>query len=100
MRPGPATLHGVALGVARKASAKLRRLPRRGTRNLADRDDEIESSTEALDGPLLRQETVDRVRRGLEKLHGEVSEQDYQVLVLLDIEGLSVQEVGKRLNMT
>ena len=87
-------------GVARKGSAKLRRLPRRSTRNLADRDDEIESSTEALDGPLLRQETVDRVRRGLAKLHGEVSEQDYQVLVLLEMEGLSVQEVGKRLNMT
>lgn len=83
-----------------KARAKLRRVPRRSTRNLADQDNQIESSADLLGGPLLRQETVDRVRRGLEKLHDQVAEEDYQVLALLDMEGLSVQEVGKRLNMT
>src|SRR5437588_213565 len=49
---------------------------------------------------LLRQETIDRVHHALEQLHEQVSETDYEVLVLLDMEGLSVAEVCKRLKLT
>jgi len=96
--PGKPPLGVWLVAVAKKLTARLRRARRRSRARPLQND--LASSRDDPEQLLLRQETIDHVHHALQQLHEQVSQRDYEVLVLLDMEGWTVKEVCKRLKLT
>lgn len=84
--------------VTRHAAANLRRRRRRQLKS-RPLSNTIPACNESPQERLLRQEKIRLVQQALARLQTALTERDYQVLMLREIEGLSVSDVAQKLKL-